>query len=644
MRSANNAALQSLLVFILILAATWAVYYSGLQGSFLFDDHPNIVDNKKLHIDQLDWPHLKQAILSLDAGPLKRPVATFTLALNHYWSELNPYWYKATNLIIHLCNGLAVLWLSQLLLRAFNTRYRKFSERDLSWLAVTVSAAWVLHPINLTSVLYIVQRMTSLAALFSFLCMAFYAWGRLRQIDKSKGGLIILVGLLVFMPLAIFAKENALLLPFFLFLIEVSFFSFSAPARSTRRVVAYSHIILVCLPALAIIVFLTSHIDWLRSMYILRPFSLEERLLTESRVIWFYIQQIVFPVASKFGIYHDDIVLSSSIVSPVTTLTSIAGIAVLAILSVYSYVKFRWLFFGIAFFFIGHSIESSVFSLEIAHEHRNYLPSYGILFSFLFGITMLLGGTRLRKYRYVFGVLLVAAFAGITTIRAQTWSNSFTHAYVETRNHPNSARAHLELGRQYQILLISEGGTNAEYYNNAKLHYRTAHQLDPNNLTGLFSLVYLNSTTGREVDKSWIEEIHFRLRSLPIDLPTPALLVNLARCQENGACRLSQPILDRFFDAILSNKTLVGPTRSKTLAQAVQMAYTKGNLNEALSYAKAAVKNAPNEPQHLLNLLSIQLAMGQYEDAGITYNLLSSMKLSPYYSDKLLHYRYPFEG
>ena len=38
----------------------------------------------------------------------------------------------------------------------------------------------------------------------------------------------------------------------------------------------------------------------------------------------------------------------------------------------------RYLAFGIAWFLVGHSIESTVFSLELYFEHRNYFPGVGL--------------------------------------------------------------------------------------------------------------------------------------------------------------------------------------------------------------------------------------------------------------------------
>ena len=37
--------------------------------------------------------------------------------------------------------------------------------------------------------------------------------------------------------------------------------------------------------------------------------------------------------------------------------------------------------FGLLWYLVGHSLESSLLSLELVFEHRNYVPSFGILFA-----------------------------------------------------------------------------------------------------------------------------------------------------------------------------------------------------------------------------------------------------------------------
>src|SRR5262245_41606476 len=94
-----------LLSLLLLLALGAAVYSPGLRGGFIFDDWPNIVQNTRLQADQLDLESVRAAAFSADSGMLKRPVSMLTFWANYYTSGLDPFYFKLTNLLIHLFNG-----------------------------------------------------------------------------------------------------------------------------------------------------------------------------------------------------------------------------------------------------------------------------------------------------------------------------------------------------------------------------------------------------------------------------------------------------------------------------------------------------------------------------------------------------------
>ena len=104
---------------------------------------------------------------------------------------------------------------------------------------------------------------------------------------------------------------------------------------------------------------------WLWAGYELRSFTLLERLLTEARVLWFYLGLIVLPRFEAFGLYHDDISLSTGLLMPWTTLPALLGLAGLVGIAWHVRNRAPLLAFGIAWFLIGHSLESTVLPLEI---------------------------------------------------------------------------------------------------------------------------------------------------------------------------------------------------------------------------------------------------------------------------------------
>ncbi|MCZ7654258.1 MAG: hypothetical protein M5R42_08160 [Rhodocyclaceae bacterium] len=119
--------------------------------------------------------------------------------------------------------------------------------------------------------------------------------------------------------------------------------------------------------------------QWLWAGYALRDFSAVERMLTEGRVLWFYLGLILFPRLEALGLYHDDIAVSTGLIAPWTTLLALVGLFGLIWLAWRLRLRMPLTAFGLAWFLIGHGLESTFLPLEIAHEHRNYVPLFGIL-------------------------------------------------------------------------------------------------------------------------------------------------------------------------------------------------------------------------------------------------------------------------
>ena len=144
------------------------------------------------------------------SGPSGRPVAQLSFALNHYFSGLDPFAFKLTNLAIHLANGVLIFMLA---LRLFASLSVSTEQRRALIAAGLLATAWLLHPIQLLPVLHVVQRMTSLSAFF--LLMALLCHMRGREVGAPRSAVWLLLGWGVFWPLSFLSKETGLLFPFF---------------------------------------------------------------------------------------------------------------------------------------------------------------------------------------------------------------------------------------------------------------------------------------------------------------------------------------------------------------------------------------------------------------------------------------------
>ena len=221
-----------------LIVVTVAVYAPGLGGGFFFDDYPNIVDNPQVQPRELSTGSLIAAALSSPSSELKRPLASLTFALDYFVNGgLNATSMKATNIALHVINGLLVYLLFSALFRV--SRNDTYSEKSATFVAAAAALAWLLLPINLTAVLYVVQRMESLANLFVLIGLLGYVRTRERMQRGEPGLLRVAAWIIVPAALGTTAKETSILLPLYGLCVEVFVFRFQrrhdSPARDRRR-------------------------------------------------------------------------------------------------------------------------------------------------------------------------------------------------------------------------------------------------------------------------------------------------------------------------------------------------------------------------------------------------------------------------
>lgn len=610
-----------------LLLSVVVIYSPGFVGDFIFDDYANIVSNPKLVIHDFNLHTLKQAAYSGASGPLMRPISMMSFAANYYVSGFDPYNFKLTNLMIHLFNGVGIFILTRLLL----SFYRKHFEPGLSlthtqWISLAIAAAWLLHPLNLTSVLYVVQRMTSLSALFSIWGLVIFLWGRMRLYDGNSGLLLILASLLLFTPLATLSKENGVLLPLFMLVVEVTLFTFCAEKPYARKFLIGFYVCTVAIPATVALIYVASHPDWLTAGYTNRGFTLLERLMTETRVLWFYIGQITLPNTAQMGLYHDDIPISHGLLHPASTLFSIIGLLLLSVLAILLRKKAPLFALGVGFFLVGHALESTIFPLDIAYEHRNYLPMYGLVLTMFFYLLHPGILTRYLRVRQVFSVLLILLFAFGTFSRAVSWANPVDFAQAEFNHHPDSVRSNIELAAAYSNIATNNPADAGNYYLLARQHYENAASLDENDTGGLLGLISLASKKHQTIEEGWIKTLSYRLEHVPYVAIISDKLLDLTNCKLGGGCKLSNIALESLLQAALRNPTLTGTMRSKVL-----YALSSYTINVAQDYPAALtimqemVQAAPQEVAFRVAMINFLIALQRFDEARAQLDLLKRL-------------------
>ncbi len=487
---------------ILLLGCTLA-YLPGLKGAFILDDYHVIANNPAVHPASLSWQNLQAAATSTNAGPLGRPVSMVSFALVSFarGPEATPQ--KQANLILHgICAGLLML-VANALARAAGR------AQDARLIGLLAAGIWALHPLQVSTVLYVSQRMTILATLFSLLSLLQYLLARRAQMERGRSGLTWFAGAALSAAAASLAKETGLLTPLFWLLTEIYFLRFRAAKPSHGRVLQRLYLLGASAVFLAVAFVLWRHGSaYVLDGYARREFTFSERVLTQFRVLCLYLQMLAFPNLASMTLYHDDIRLSHGLLSPWTTLSSLLFLASLLALAWFRRRPWPWACFAIALFFVGHALESTIFALEIAYEHRNYLPSTGFAMAAALGLIHL--GRQLPKRRLVGAgmILPIVVLAGLTLVRTQTWGTPFEMLKHNLQHHPDSPRTQLWAGDTFmQLAAMAPEENGSRYRHEAKKHYLRAHALNRSHISGLIEAAQIEAQLDGQLSKAREEQL-----------------------------------------------------------------------------------------------------------------------------------------
>lgn len=552
-------------VWLTLLVAVAAIYRPALDGDFLFDDFPNIVDNPAVHLAQFSLAGFAGSLDGPAAGPLGRPVSVWSFALTHLFFGLDPFAFKAINLAIHLLNGALAGWLVFLLLGVLPSGVA--SPRARAWLSLWVAAAWLLHPLQFVALSMAVQRMTLLAALFTLLALIAHLKAIAAPAAPSRLGWGV-AGWGLLWPLAFLSKENGLLFP--VFAMSIAWF---AGADRERMAPGARRVMVLAAAAIALIgLLLLWRIggSWLEVGYAARDFTLGERLLTQGRVLWFYLAQILTPSYGGFALYLDDFPVSRGLFDPPSTSYALLAWLLAAVLAVRYWRRFPLPCFGLAWFLVGHGLESSFVPLEIAHEHRNYLPSLGPLLAAGWLVWWLAGRVPPERRRLVTTTAALAALcllAALTGLRSAQMANPLNGAQVEAIRHENSARANYIAAWTLIKAGVGDGG-DPMGGNNVRFFFEQAERVRPGFKLGHLGLITWACASNRPVERAWLDAFAANLLNTPFDPGQRGLPAYLLRPLVAMPTCLSREDVLRLFESGARNVRLRSAVRAGFLEAA----------------------------------------------------------------------------
>ncbi len=560
MTSARWTALACFGLLISAVLATALVYLPGLAGPLLLDDSEVLEPLIGLPRSLLFDP----AQMMSHSGMLGRPVAMLSFAANALahgdaWGA-----WKATNLALHLLTGLVLyatlIEITQRVLRDV-ARVRE--------IALIATVLWLVHPLQVSTVLYTVQRMTELATLFMLLGLWLYARGR-NALDAGRGGIpAILLGLLPCTALAALSKENGALLPYLAAALELTVF---AGTRRPRWLVLVLLALTVLPAAAGAWLFLRNDAALLARGYRLREFGPLERLLTEPRVIVTYLRWILLPRRQDYGFYHDDIRVSESLAGDPAASAALALLAALAAATLWLRRRAPLLAFGAALFLVGLALESSFIGLDLAYEHRTYLPLAGITLIAAAALARC-GRPRVRRLAAgaVVGVLLL-----LTATRALVWGDPGQLHAAALAAHPQSLRARVMLV-EWRLANGDAAGAMALLPEDGVLTFAAERE----------RIVCL--ATGQPSDA--FGALAERVAAAPrLERFATQVLLYLAEATMNGSCAVPVTTMREMLWA-MSKQPANAPTRYRVRMYAARLAWQSGERETALAWLDAAARH-----------------------------------------------------
>ncbi|HEY5808054.1 MAG TPA: hypothetical protein VIT67_08815, partial [Povalibacter sp.] len=534
-----NRYLLPFLAFAL-LGLTALVYMPGLSGGFIFDDYPNIVTNQAVQPESLSWEGLRRAASAYQPGAYGRPLATISFAIDYLIGGKDAWQFKLTGLLVHLINASLVFWL---LLRLFALPGIRNTWHPIA--AAAIALFWATNPQQVSSVLYVVQRMETLSLTFVLLALIAYLRGRTQQLRGERGWPWLAASVLL-AGIGMLSKETAALFPAYALALELTVLGFESRSARTTRLLKAAYALGLALAAIAFVF-------WVLPQYTApnafagRDFTLTERLLTQLRVLPMYIGQILLPLPSALTFYYDALPKSTGWLSPATTL--LGGLFLLSLL-VCAWLLRRRLpvaALGVLWFFAAHLLTSNVFNLELAFEHRNYFALLGVVLvvADLVRLIPMRDGPAL-KYIAVGAVLL--GFGAMATVRSATWGNELHLAMEMVSKYPDSPRASNDLATTY--VGMSDSNPESPFYSMGAAEFERASLLPSSSPLPEQGLILMAATTGQPVKAEWWDRLIHKINTRPIGPQENMAVIGLMNQRYRGI-ELDDKRLTEAFTALL---------------------------------------------------------------------------------------------
>ncbi len=429
---------KTLIVCLLVFAATFAAYLPTLKYGFIWDDKYLILNNYQVK----DLSHAVN-VFKTYAGYGSDNVNNFYRPLQELSNMVNYFFWKERAIGYHLTNNLlhaSVAALTALLLISLTGDFM---------VALLAGTFFGVHAIHTEAVTYIAGRADPLYALFFLLALIlFVRYLALKTTGRRTHGILI-VSVLSFC-LALLSKEISVILPLVILMYLSMVVRPSLPKESFRAVrntwIPYAVIALMY----GILRSSVLNFSAVAPHNILETLPLANRLLTFFTAIPVYLRLLVVPT----GLHMErdlDVVRHLSEPNAFLSLVFVTGILAGAI---YLYRRNRILSFFICWFFLNLLPVSNIYPINgMIAEHWIYMASISYFFFLAYALSWIYrktGATRMALVGIaLLGMVITIFYAHLTMQRNRDWKDPLTFFKNTLIYSAGNARLHLSLGNTY---------------------------------------------------------------------------------------------------------------------------------------------------------------------------------------------------
>lgn len=581
---------------LFVIVGILLIYSNSMTASFHFDDL-QITERPNLHVTELSTESVKGTFyFTPHRSRIYRPIPCLTLGLNYYFGREDPFGYHIVNTAIHILCSIAVYSFLYILLSIPGIRPR-FAAKYRYEISVIAAFLFAFHPIQVNAVTYIIQRMASMAALFYIVSVTGYLIFRIgTQAGAGNDRLKKYIGLSIAIISGILSglsKENTAVLPLTILVVDYLFFydlSEDNQKRWLRRVYGLTIGLILVLVAYAGTTPLLKYING----YGHRDFTLVERLLTEPRIIFFYIFLLLIPDVGLLNLNHD-FIISKGVIEPPQTLFSIIGIVLMIVIGIVLIKRFNLISFVIWWFLGNLAIESSILPLELIYEHRAYLPGVMVLFIFsLLFVYIFFHVFKKEKWVFLISLILILYGNG-TYIRNFIFRTPISLWQDIVQKSPNYARAHANLGKYYM---------DYGHYDKAKDELEIAVSIDPGMAEALVNLgkIYLNEPIKVNDAISLFKKAQIH---------NPKTIIGFMALGDAYVKLNQYENAEHFYSIVVRRLSFYGPAINNLGIVKIYL----GKINEAKDLFQKGIRLDPSYEGYYTNLAKLYSNNKRYEDA-----------------------------